>query len=31
VREGLPFQEVVLTCQICGENIILTLDCEGNG
>jgi hypothetical protein len=29
LREGLPFQEVVLTCQTCGERIIVDLDCEG--
>jgi len=29
LREGLPFQEVVLTCQTCGEDIIVDLDCEG--
>ena len=29
LREGLPFQEVVLTCQTCGEEIITDLDCEG--
>ena len=29
LREGVPFQEVVLTCQICGEDIYYDLDCEG--
>jgi hypothetical protein len=29
LREDLPFQEVVLTCQTCGEDIIVDLDCEG--
>ncbi len=29
LREGLPFQEVVLTCQTCGERIIVELDCQG--
>ena len=29
LRDGIPYQELVLTCQTCGEHIVIDLDCAG--
>ncbi len=29
LRDGQPYQEIVLTCKTCGEHIVINIDCKG--